>query len=282
MNKNNDFDVVITPNRKWYDLRIKELVRYKDLIWLFVKRNFSAQYKQTILGPAWFIINPLISALVSTVIFGKIANISSEGIPYFLFYLVGNTLWNYFSACVSVTASTFTANAGIMGKVYFPRLTVPISSVIFSAINMIIVFVLSVITAIVYIVLGYNIHFGIHMLLIPILMIQTAILGLGVGITISALTTKYRDFAVLVNFGLSLWMYLTPVVYPISEVPYKLRPLILLNPMSAVIQNYKYAVLGIGNIEVRYWILSIAITMMLSFAGLVLFNKVEKTFIDTV
>ena len=282
MNKNNDFDVVITPNRKWYDLRIKELVRYKDLIWLFVKRNFSAQYKQTILGPAWFIINPLISALVSTVIFGKIANISSEGIPYFLFYLVGNTLWNYFSACVSVTASTFTANAGIMGKVYFPRLTVPISSVIFSAINMIIVFVLSVITAIVYIVLGYNIHFGIHMLLIPILMIQTAILGLGVGITISALTTKYRDFAVLVNFGLSLWMYLTPVVYPISEVPYKLRPLILLNPMSAVIQNYKYAVLGIGNIEVRYWILSIAITMMLSFAGLVLFNKVEKTFMDTV
>ena len=149
-----EFDVIITPNRKWYDLRLRELFRYKDLIYLLFKRNFISQYKQTILGPAWFFINPVMSALVSTVIFGKIAKISSDGIPYFLFYLVGNTLWNYFASCVSATSSTFTANAGIMGKVYFPRLTVPIASVIFSAINMLIVFMISLVTIITYIILG--------------------------------------------------------------------------------------------------------------------------------
>ena len=277
-----EFDVIITPNRKWYDLRLRELFRYKDLIYLLFKRNFISQYKQTILGPAWFFINPVMSALVSTVIFGKIAKISSDGIPYFLFYLVGNTLWNYFASCVSATSSTFTANAGIMGKVYFPRLTVPIASVIFSAINMLIVFMISLVTIITYIILGWSIHPDFHIIFIPMLMVQTAILGLGVGIIISSLTTKYRDFAVLVTYGLGLWMYLTPVVYPISEVPEKLKPIILLNPMSAIVQNYKYALLGIGTFEIGYWMISLVVTILLFFAGLVLFNKVEKTFMDTV
>ena len=277
-----EFDVIITPNRKWYDLRLRELFRYKDLIYLLFKRNFISQYKQTILGPAWFFINPVMSALVSTVIFGKIATISSDGIPYFLFYLVGNTLWNYFASCVSATSSTFTANAGIMGKVYFPRLTVPIASVIFSAINMLIVFMISLVTIITYIILGWSIHPDFHIIFIPMLMVQTAILGLGVGIIISSLTTKYRDFAVLVTYGLGLWMYLTPVVYPISEVPEKLKPIILLNPMSAIVQNYKYALLGIGTFEIGYWMISLVVTILLFFAGLVLFNKVEKTFMDTV
>ncbi len=282
MFENEDYDVIITPNRKWYDLKLRELIRYKDLIFLFLKRNFTAQYKQTILGPAWFVITPLISAFVSTVIFGNIAKISSDGIPYFLFYLVGNTLWNYFAECVSATSNTFTANAGIMGKVYFPRLTVPISTVMFSAIHMLIVFGISIVTTFIYKMQGYDIHAGVYIFLVPLLMLQTAVLGLGVGIIISSLTTKYRDLVALVSLGLSLWMYLTPVVYPISEVPDKLRPIILLNPMSSVIQNYKYALLGIGSFEMQYWMISIVATVVFLFIGMILFNNVEKTFMDTV
>lgn len=277
-----NWEIIIVPNRKWYDLRISELGRYKDLIWLFVKRSFTAQYKQTILGPLWFIINPLITSVISTVIFGNIAGLESDGVPYFLFYLCGYTLWNYFSTCVNTTSSTFTANAGIMGKVYFPRLTMPISSVIFAGINMIVVFILSIITMIVYSMQGYEFHIGAIVVIIPVLMIQTAVLGLGVGIIVSSLTTKYRDLVILVSFGLSLWMYLTPVVYPMTQVTGKLKTLILLNPMSAIIQNYKYALLGIGTFEFGYWILSIVITVIVFLLGVLLFNKVEQTFMDTV
>ncbi len=280
--RDNEYDIVITPNKKWYELNFKEVFRYKDLIFLLVKRNFSVQYKQTILGPLWFIITPLISSFVSTVIFGNIAGISSDGIPYFLFYLAGYTLWNYFAGCVSVTSNTFTANSGIMGKVYFPRLVVPISSVIFAAINMIIVFILSIISMIYYMCRGVQIHIGLQALLIPILMLQTALLGMGVGIIISSLTTKYRDLAVLSTFGLSLWMYLTPVVYPISEVPEYLKPIILINPMSSILQNYKYALLGVGSFELLYWLISILLTLLLFVIGAMLFNRVEKTFMDTV
>lgn len=280
--RENDWDVVITPNRKWYELRLKEVLQYKDLIFLFVKRNFSAQYKQTILGPLWFIINPLLSSVVSTIIFGNIAGIGSDGVPYFLFYLCGYTLWNYFSTCVSVTSSTFVANAGIMGKVYFPRLIMPIASVIFSALNMVIIFVMSVITMVIYLCGGYEIHPNILILVIPVLMIQTALLGLGVGIIVSSLTTKYRDLTILVGFGLNLWMYLTPVVYPMSEVHGVLRTLILINPMSAVIQNYKYALLGIGSFEGFYWLISMCVTAGIFLIGVLLFHKVEGTFMDTV
>ncbi len=278
----NHWDVVITPDRKWYELRLKEVFQYKDLIFLFVKRNFSAQYKQTILGPLWFIITPLLSSFVSTIIFGNIAGIGSDGVPYFLFYLCGYTLWNYFSTCVNATSSTFVTNASIMGKVYFPRLTMPISSVIYSALNMVIIFVMSIITMIVYLCKGYEIHPNIMIAAIPVLMIQTALLGLGVGIIVSSLTTKYRDLTILISFGLSLWMYLTPVVYPMSEVHGILRTLILINPMSAIIQNYKYALLGVGSFEGLYWLISICITAGIFVIGILLFNKVEGTFMDTV
>ncbi|MGN0428157.1 MAG: ABC transporter permease [Agathobacter sp.] len=277
-----DWDVIVTPKRKWYQLKLKEVFKYRDLIFLFVKRDFSSQYKQTILGPLWFIINPLLSSFVSTIIFGNIAGIQSDGVPYFLFYLCGYTLWNYFSTCVNATSSTFVANAGIMGKVYFPRLTMPISSVIFSAINMLIIFVMSLITMMVYAALGYSIRPNITILLIPVLMLQTAVLGLGVGIIVSSLTTKYRDLTVLASFGISLWMYLTPVVYPISEVEGRLKVLILLNPMSAVVQNYKYALLGVGSFESIYWLISLVVTIVIFFIGALLFNKVEGTFMDTV
>lgn len=280
--RENDWDVVITPDRKWYELKLKEVFQYKDLIFLLIKRNFSSQYKQTILGPLWFIITPLLSSVVSTVIFGNIAGIGSDGVPYFLFYLCGYTLWNYFSTCVSVTSSTFVANAGIMGKVYFPRLTMPISSVIFSALNMIVIFVMSAVTMVIYLCRGYEIHPNIMILIIPVLMIQTALLGLGVGIIVSSLTTKYRDLTILVGFGLNLWMYLTPVVYPMSEVNGVLRTLILINPMSAIIQNYKYALLGIGSFEGFYWLISMCVTAGIFLIGVLLFNKVEGTFMDTV
>lgn len=276
------WDVVITPNRKWYELRLKEVFQYKDLIFLLIKRSFSAQYKQTILGPLWFIINPLLSSFVSTIIFGNIAGIGSDGVPYFLFYLCGYTLWNYFSTCVNVTSSTFVSNASIMGKVYFPRLTMPISSVIYSALNMVIIFAMSVITMVIYSCSGYEIHPNIMILIIPILMAQTALFGLGVGIIVSSLTTKYRDLTILVGFGLNLWMYLTPVVYPMSEVHGMIRTLILINPMSAVIQNYKYALLGIGSFEGSYWLISMCVTAGIFLIGVLLFNKVERTFMDTV
>ena len=276
------WDIVVTPERKWYELNLKETHKYRDLTWLFVKRSFNAQYKQTILGPLWFIINPLITTLISTLVFGNIAGIGSDGVPYFLFYLVGYTLWNYFSTCVSTTSTTFTANAAIMGKVYFPRLTMPISAVIFAAVNMLVIFGMSIIAIIVYSFMGLEIHINLYMLFIPLLMIQTAVIGLGVGIIISSLTTKYRDLAILVSFGLNLWMYLTPVVYPISEVPEIIRPIILINPLSAIVQNYKYALLGVGSFEMGYWMISIGVTIVLFFAGVMLFNKVEKTFMDTV
>ena len=276
------WDIVIVPDRKWYELNLKEVYKYKDLIFLFVKRNFTAQYKQTILGPLWFIINPLLSTFISTIIFGNIAGIESDGIPYFLFYLCGYTLWNYFSSCVTATSSTFTDNAHIMGKVYFPRLTMPISSVIYAAINMFIVFTMSIIALVVYNIMGYDIVPDYRIVVLPILMLQTAVLGLGVGILVSSLTTKYRDLTILVSFGLQLWMYLTPVVYPISEVSGGLRILIFLNPMSAIVQNYKAVLLGCGEFATGFWILSIGITGIVFMLGVLLFNKVEKTFMDTV
>ena len=276
------WDITVTPERKWYEMNLKEVFRYRDLIVLFVKRSFNAQYKQTILGPLWYIINPLLTTFISTIIFGNIAHIQSDGIPYFLFYLVGYTLWNYFAGCVTATSSTFTENAGIMGKVYFPRLTMPISAVIYAAINMITVFVMSIITMIIYGMMGCEIHPNSYILLVPLLMLQTAVLGLGVGIIVSSLTTKYRDLVVLVSFGLSLWMYITPVVYPISEVQGILRTLILINPMSAIIQNFRYAMLGAGQPELLSWAVSFVMTIMLFVVGVMLFNRVEKTFMDTV
>ncbi len=276
------WDIVITPKRKWYELNLKEVFQYKDLILLFVKRNFSAQYKQTVLGPLWFIINPLLSSFISTVIFGNIAGIESDGVPYFLFYLCGYTLWNYFSTCVSQTSATFTANANIMGKVYFPRLTMPVSAVMYAAINMIVIFFMSLIALFVYNVRGQAIYPNGTMILVPVLMVQTAVLGLGTGIIVSSLTTKYRDLNVLVSFGLQLWMYLTPVVYPMSKVTGLMRVLILVNPMSAIVENYKFALLGSGTFETTYWLISFVITIIIFIGGVLLFNKVERTFMDTV
>lgn len=273
---------IIRSKNKWLDFNIKEIIQYKDLIFMFVKRSFTSQYKQTILGPLWFVINPLLTSFISTIVFGNIAGIPTDGIPYFLFYICGYTLWNFFSTCITQTSTTFTANAGIMGKVYFPRITMPVSTVIFSSINTIIVLVMTLIAMVCYHLQGVPVHPNIYFLIIPVLIVQTALLGLGFGIIISSLTTKYRDLAVLVSFGVQLWMYATPIVYPLTQIGGKLRIIMLLNPMAPIVNNMRYAMLGCGVFEGAFWYLSLLTTLAILMAGLLLFNHVEKTFMDTV
>lgn len=278
----NEWTTVISSKQKWYKINLKEVIQYKDLIFMFVKRNFTSQYKQTILGPLWFVINPLITSIISTIVFNNIAGIESDGVPYFLFYLCGFTLWNYFATCVGQTSSTFIANAGMMGKVYFPRLSVPISSVIYAAINMMVVLIMTIITMIIFGFRGVVIIPNWTVILIPIFILQTAALSLGVGIIISSLTTKYRDLAILTGFGINLWMYATPVVYPLSKVTGKLRILVSINPMTTIINNFRYGLLGVGEFETEWWAFSLIFTFIILAVGVLLFNHVEKTFMDTV
>ena len=273
---------IIEPKTKLLDLKLNEIVQYKDLIFMFVKRSFKSQYKQTILGPLWFIINPLITSLLFTVVFGGIAGISTDGVPQFLFYMAGNTAWQYFASCLTQTSTTFTANASVFGKVYFPRLTMPISTVIFSALSFLIQFVMLLIFMLYFYVTGQNINPNINVLLIPVMIIHMAAMGLGFGIIISSLTTKYRDLAILVTFGVQLWMYITPIVYPISTLSDKMKSIIMLNPMAPVVCNFKYALLGSGQMEWGYWGISAVITAIVLFIGIIIFNRVEKTFMDTV
>lgn len=277
-----EWTTIIKNKSGWRDFNIKELVQYKDLIYLFVKRNFTVQYKQTILGPIWFIINPLLTTFIYTFIFGGIAGVSTDGVPQFAFYLTSYAIWNYFATCITQTSNTFTANAGIFGKVYFPRLTMPISTVIFSAINFVVVFIMALGVIVFYAIRDGQFPFGVQILLVPVLVVQAAILGLGFGVIVSSLTTKYRDLAVLVSFGVQLWMYATPVVYPVSEMPKAWRMLIMLNPVSPIVHNFRYAVLGSGELELGYWGISAIVTVIVFIFGVALFNKVEKTFMDTV
>lgn len=277
-----NWNIVIKSQNKLLDINLKELIKYKDLIYLFVKRNFSAQYKQTILGPLWFVLNPLITTVMYTIVFGGIAGFATNGVPKFAFYLCSTAIWQYFATCLNNTSNTFTSNAAIFGKVYFPRLTVPIATVIFSLINFTVVFCVAIIDVLIHIKLGDISPITWYILLVPILVSQTAILGLGFGIIISSLTTKYRDLTVLVSFGVQLWMYATPVVYSLEDVSPKLEKILLINPMTPVVTNFRYAVLGCGHIEWRYWGISWIVTVVILLIGVILFNKVEKTFMDTV
>lgn len=273
---------IIKPKTGWFELNIKEVWKYRDLIWLFVKRNISVQYKQTILGPIWFIINPLMTTIIYTVVFGSIAGFSTDGVPHFAFYLCSTVIWQYFASCVNNTSNTFTSNAGIFGKVYFPRLTMPISTVLYALVNFVVVFIMCIITIVVYMCRENKIYPTGYVALIPFLVIQTAMLGLGVGIIVSSLTTKYRDLVVLVSFGVQLWMYATPVVYSSSQLPEYLKRIVMLNPMSPILNNFRYAMLGCGTFELFYWGISILVTLLILALGILLFNRVEKTFMDTV
>lgn len=273
----------ITGEKKWFELNLKEVWAYRDLIWLFTKRSFIVSYKQTVLGPAWIILKPLMTSFIYTFVFGNIAGISTGGIPKILFYMSGNAMWNYFSACLNNNASTFTSNAGVFGKVYFPRLTTPISHVLSDIIQFFIQMILVVILLVYYVIKGQVHPNYLACLLIPVVLIQLGIMGMGIGIIVSSMTTKYRDLTVLVGFGVSLLMYLTPVIYPLSTFEDGfLKQIILINPVTAPMEVFRYALLGEGQIMPLYLTISWIITVLVAVFGIMVFNRVEKTFMDTV
>ncbi len=275
------FSTVIVPKNGWFDFHLKELLRYRDLIFLFVRRNFVSRYKQTILGPAWALIQPLLTTVVFTVVFGNIAGLAADGVPSFLFYMSGNIAWSYFSGCLTSTANTFTGNAGILGKVYFPRLVMPISTVLTNLISFAIQFAMFLVFMVIYWVRG-EVQPTLYALMLPLLLLHMAMLSLGVGIIISSLTTKYRDLKMLIGFGVSLWMYGTPVAYDIGIVPQKYMSLYMLNPMTPVINTFRKAFLGLGEFDLPHYLISWGMTVVVLFFGLMLFSRVEKTFMDTV
>lgn len=275
------FQTVIVPKTGWFDINLKEVWRYRDLISLFVKRNFVANYKQTILGPAWAVIQPLLTTVVFTVVFGSLAGLAADGVPPFLFYLSGNVAWTYFSTCLTQTASTFTSNSAILGKVYFPRIVMPISTVFTNLISFSIQFIMFIIFLLYYCAKG-EVQLNSLALLFPLLVLQMAMLGLGTGIIVSALTTKYRDLQMLVAFGVQLWMYATPVAYDIGIIPQRFMGIYMLNPMTSIINIFRKAFLGLGDFELMYYLISWGITIIILFIGIILFNRVEKTFMDTV
>lgn len=282
MTETQNWTMEIRPKRHLLDVNLKELWSYRDLIVLFVRRDFVAKYKQTILGPLWFIIQPLLTTLMFTVVFGNIAGISTDGLPKMLFYMTGITAWNYFAESLKATSNTFVTNAQIFGKVYFPRLTMPISSVISGLIQFVIQFLF---------LLGFMAYFGIsgadfspnlYALLIPVLLFMMAGLGLGFGIIISSMTTKYRDLTNLVGFGVQLWMYATPIIYPLSEIPEKYKWAIIANPITPIVETFRFALLGKGSFDFNYLLYSFGFMIVLLAIGVVMFNKVEQSFMDTV
>ncbi len=266
----------------WFDVDLKELWKYKDLIFLFVKRNYSTKYKQTILGPLWLILNPLITVTLYAFVFGNLAGLSTDGTPQFAFYLCSNAIWSFFSTAITSTGTTFTDNAAIMGKVYFPRLVMPISAVITGFLDLLIQIVMLAAVIIGYIYTGVAINVGPQLLLAPVLILQTALLGLGCGIIIAACTTKYRDLAVLVSFGIQLWMYVSPVVYTTTTISERFKNIYMCNPMAPIISTWRYAILGTGEFPMEFWGLSWLITLIVLGLGIILFSHIEKTFMDTV
>jgi lipopolysaccharide transport system permease protein len=277
-----DWTTVIRPQRPWWDLGLGEVWHYRDLIALWVRREFVALYKQTVLGPLWHVIPTNISSGVFTLIFSNFAKISTDSTPPFLFYMAGNTLWVYFSSCISATSTTFSANAGIFGKVYFPRLAMPIASITSSLIAFGVRFFVFVAFWAYFLLSGATIHPNWWMLLLPVLLLIVAGLGFGLGILISALTTKYRDFQQLLGVGLQLVMYASPIIYPLSLVPAHLQWVLLLNPLTAVIETFRLAFLGTSSVSLIYLVYSAAFTIITLFVSIIVFNRAESTFLDTI
>ena len=277
-----NWTTIITPKNKFFRLNLKELWQYRDLITSFVKRDFTATYKQTILGPLWFFIQPIFTTIMFLIVFGNIAKIPTDGVPQILFYMNGIILWNYFSKCLLSTSNTFVSNAGIFKKVYFSRLTIPLSNVISALVQFVIQFVLFIIILIAYKIHGADFKLSFAVFAVPLFVLQMAVLGLGIGLIITSLTTKYRDLTNLVGFAVQLWMYATPIVYPLSMVPEKWRTLYLMNPVVPVLESFKHAFFSTGMPSVSEYGISIATTVFLLFTGIFIFNKVEKNFVDTV
>ncbi len=273
---------VINPKTKWLNFHFNEIWRYRDLLMLFVRRDFVSVYKQTILGPLWYLLQALFTTIAFTLIFGRVAKLPTDGAPQALFYMAGIVCWGYFSQCLTKTSNTFVTNAGIFGKVYFPRLTVPISIVISNLVGFGIQLLMFIGFMIYYYFQGMPVHLNNALLLFPILIILMAGMGLGLGIIISSLTTKYRDLQYLVTFGVQLLMYATPVILPLSFFGGKLRTLVLLNPMTSIVETFKYAFLGSGTFSWPYLAYSAGFTIVVLFVGIVLFNRIERSFMDTV
>lgn len=279
----NNYHIHISSSHSWMKLNLKEVWQYRDLIYLFTKRNFVVSYKQTILGPAWIFLTPLFSSIVQAFVFGGIAGIKTDGVPMMLFYLCSNAIWAFFSSCLTNNANTFTANAYVFGKVYFPRLTTPISNVLSSMIRFGIQMIL---------VMGFMVYFLAQgavapnwaaWVMIPVELAHLGILGMGFGIIISSMTTKYRDLTVLVDFGVQAWMYLTPIVYPLSTVTEGwMKTLLMVNPVTSAVEMLRYAILGKGTIDFGFYGLSWVITLAVALLGIMIFNKVERNFMDTV
>lgn len=274
--------MIIRPQRAWWDLQLGELWRYRDLIQLLVRRDFVALYKQTILGPLWYLIKPILTTVVFTVIFNSVAKLPTDGLPPFLFYMAGNTIWGYFSACLTSTSNTFGNNAYIFGKVYFPRLSVPIAILISNLISFSINFGVFIAFLIYFMIAGSAVHPGAWIFLLPVLLAIMAGLGLGFGIIVSSLTTKYRDLQNLVDFGVQLLMYASPIIYPLSTVPGIWRWLLLANPLTSVVEMFRLGFLGVSAIQPVFLLYSAGFMLVTLLAGILIFNHVESTFMDTV
>lgn len=280
--QNNEWDLIIKPKRSLLDVDLKALWKYRDLLFLFVRRDFVSTYKQTILGPIWFLIQPIITTITFLIIFGNIAKIPTDGIPPALFYMAGIVMWTYFADCLTNTSNTFIANSSIFGKVYFPRLIVPLSLVVSSMVKLGIQLVLFAVFWLYFYTKGALISIHATAVLLPFLLLLMAGYGLAFGIIISSLTTKYRDLKFLVHFGVQLLMYVSPVVYPLSTVPEKYKWILLMNPMTSIIETFKYSFLGAGEYNPIYLINSFIVLIIVLSLSIILFNKVEKNFMDTI
>jgi lipopolysaccharide transport system permease protein len=280
-----DWDIEITPKNNLFDLQMKDTWHYRDLLFLLVRRDFVSFYKQTILGPVWFFVQQIITIVIYTIVFGNLAGIPVDGLPKPLFYLAGTIIWNYFAECLTKTSTVFKDNSAMMGKVYFPRLIMPLSIVLSNLIRFAVQFVLFIIMMIVFSVKGQSFAPNMIALLFPFLVLLIAAMGLGLGMMISAVTTKYRDLAFVVTFGVPLFMYATTVIYPLSTVIIKYPEyswMIKYNPITAVIEAFRYGFLGKGSFSWGLLGYSTGVTMVILLLGIVIFNKVEKTFVDTV
>ncbi|PWA04866.1 ABC transporter permease [Flavobacterium psychrotolerans] len=273
---------VISSETSIFKLNLDEVWRYKDLLFMFVKRDFVTFYKQTILGPLWFIIQPLLTTIMYVIIFGNLAKISTDESPKIVFYLAGVSIWGYFSETLTKTASVFTTNANIFGKVYFPRLIMPLSLVVSGMIKFGVQFSIFIAVLLYYFFVQGNVYPNAYVLLTPFLLFLMAILALGLGMIISSMTTKYKDLSYLISFGIQLFMYATPVVYPLSSIPEKYKFILLLNPLTAIFECFRYAFLGTGAFEMSMLVYGTVVSIVILIMGIIVFNKVEKNFIDTV
>lgn len=280
-----EWDIVIERKSNLFNLDFKEVWRYKDLLFMYVKRDIVTLYKQTILGPLWFIIQPVLTTIMFMFVFGGIAGISTDGVPQAVFYLAGLVCWNYFSDCLTKCSDTFNANQSIFGKVYFPRLIVPLSITVSNLIKMAIQFVLFLAVFLYYYFTLDNLHVNIAILLLPLLVVMLGCLGLGFGLIITSMTTKYRDLRFLISFGVQLWMYITPVIYPLSVMknnfPHYMW-VIVANPLTAILETFKYGFTGVGVFEWSYLAYSSIFTVVILFIGIIVFNRVQKNFMDVI